>query len=170
MSRRRAFLCNIVVPGAGLIALRREWLGFALALLFCLTIQVAVVGSLLTPASVPPWGRWSAGTAALAVWCWSQWLFRRQLSIATGETPERELRLLCRRAAEAVDAERLEEAGDLLRAALTLNDEDVEVNVCWARLQMRMRRRPEARRAWRRVLQLCAKADVRREATEALRA
>ena len=73
------WLWNLVVPGAGLIMLRREWLGFCLALLYSLCANFAVTGLLIAPMA---WPRWlvaiSAVLAGLAwalaqVLCLLQW-------------------------------------------------------------------------------------------------
>lgn len=71
-------LLNLVVPGVGLILLRREWLGASLALGFGICGHIAVAGWLIAPAAIP---RWLAGLAtawAALTWITSQVLCRRQ--------------------------------------------------------------------------------------------
>ena len=168
MQTRWATLVNIVVPGAGLIGLRREWLGVAVAILFCVLAEIALLGWLLMPAVIPGWVSAGALVAATAVWGWSQWLLARWVRLSCGQAAERQLAGLLRRADEARAAAQLDEAADLVRAALRMNDEHVEGLRRWAELMTQTGQRAEAARAWRRVLQLNQDADVRREARAAL--
>lgn len=168
MRLRWVVLVNLVVPGAGLIVLRREWLGFALSLLFCVLAEIGLVGWLLVPATMPGWVSGLALAGGGGVWGWSQWLLLRRIRTSCGEAAERELQVLGRRVDEAVAANNLSEARDLLRAALTINDEHVATNVRWAELMMLMDRCGEASNAWRRVLQLDGDAEGRRKAAAAL--
>ena len=46
-------LANVIAPGAGLVILRREWLGVSLAILCTLFLQVALWGFFILPASIP---------------------------------------------------------------------------------------------------------------------
>jgi Flp pilus assembly protein TadD len=62
------------------------------------------------------------------------------------------------------------EALDILQVAMTLSDEDVAANIQWAELMTLMGRFRQARRAWRRVLQLDRTGQHRRRTTEALAA
>ena len=167
---RWAVALNLVVPGAGLIILRREWLGFALALLFWVLAEMGLVGWLLVPAMIPGWVSGVALAGGGSVWGWSQWLLVRRMRTSCGEAAARELALLGRRSDEAVAGNDLSEARDLLRAALTINDEHVATNVRWAELMARMGRLGEASKAWRRVLQLDGDGEGRRKAAEALAA
>ena len=86
------------------------------------------------------------------------------------EQAERELVLLGKRSDEALESNNLSEARDLLRAALTINDEHVSTNVRWAELMTLMGRPEEASRAWRRVLQLDHSPQGRQRAAAALAA
>ncbi|HPD31451.1 MAG TPA: hypothetical protein PLL20_15785 [Phycisphaerae bacterium] len=61
-------LMNLTVPGSGLILLGRAWLGFALAIWFCLAAVIAVSGRYIAPVSIP-WGV-TAVAAALALMAW----------------------------------------------------------------------------------------------------
>lgn len=159
-------LSNVLVPGSGLIVLRREWLGAAIAILFCIFMQIWLVGWLLLPVQVPAWSAWACAAAAAAVWLGAQWLFlRRSRAVAEAHG---EAALLRARAAEALAGSRPAEAYDLLRAAWALNDEDIETNRRLAELLTHLRRRREAARAWRRVIQLETDPHARQQAVEAL--
>jgi hypothetical protein len=61
-------ILNLVVPGAGLILQRREWLGFSLALIFGICGNIAIAGWLIAPEAMP---MWLTGLAAgLAAFSW----------------------------------------------------------------------------------------------------
>ena len=161
-------IINALAPGTGLIILRREWLGFALALLFCVFAQIAILGYLLIPAAVPGYVTAGTAVAAFAVWLWSQWLFFERRRLSTGEAAERELRVLSERCAEAIKANNVAEAHDLLQMALMINDEHLAINKQWASVMEMMGRFDDAARAWRRVLQLEREPAERRAAERAL--
>jgi len=168
MRTRLATVLNLVVPGSGLILLRREWLGLAVALLFTILAEVTLLGVLILPATIPPWMTTLCFSAALLVWLGAQWRLYVRIRIATGPAVERELRLLRQQAAEAVARQAYAEAADILQVVLTLDDEDVPANAQWAELMTLMGRFRQARRAWRRVLQLDRASQHHRQATEAL--
>lgn len=170
MRRSWAVVVNVFVPGAGLIVLRREWLGFALALLFCILAQIGIVGRWLIPATVPRPMVAAGFVGACAVWLWAQWLMVHRIRTATGATVANELALLGRRSTEAVAGDELAEARDLLLAALTINDEDAQINRQWAELMTLMKRPDEAAAAWRRVLRLQPDGELGRAADQALAA
>ncbi len=168
MNLRWIRLLNAIVPGAGLIVLRREWLGLAIALLFCLLSQIAVVGLLLLPAVVPHWLATTAGACAAMCWAWSQLLLLRRARWAAGDSLARELVLLRDRSDDVARTGELDAAIDLIRAALMLDDEDSTLNRTWATLATRAGRPADAVKAWRRVVQLTNDAGVRDEARRAL--
>ncbi|MHC4609438.1 MAG: hypothetical protein ACYS7M_03730 [Planctomycetota bacterium] len=170
MRSRSAIIFNLIVPGSGLILLRRDWLGLATALLFTILAEVALLGLLILPATIPPWMTTACLSAALFVWLGAQWRLWVRVRVVTGPAVERELALLRRRSAEAVANEAYAEALDILQVAMTLSDEDVAANIQWAELMTLMGRFRQARRAWRRVLQLDRTGQHRRRTTEALAA
>ena len=163
-----AIVLNVVVPGGGLIALRREWLGLAVAALFGVLGQVALLGLLMLPATIPMWLTAVCGGVAVVVWLGAQWLLWLRVRQATGPAVGRELGMLRRQAEEAVARQKYAEAEDLLRVALTLDDENLAVNVQWAETLTLMGQFRPARRAWRRVLYLDRSGQSRRRALEAL--
>lgn len=161
-------IINVLAPGTGLIVLRREWLGFAIALLYCVFAQIAILGYLLIPATIPRYVTAGAAVAAFSVWLWSQWLFFERRRLSTGEAVERELRILSERCTEAIKANNLPEAHDLLQMALMINDEHLALNKQCAKVMTMMGRLDDAARAWRRVLQLEREPAERRAAKLAL--
>jgi len=168
MRVRSAILCNLLVPGSGLIILRREWLGVSTALLFTILAQGALLGALVLPAAVPVWLTTACFAGALLVWLGAQWRLWVWTRTATGPAVEYEVAELCRRAGEAAVRREYAEAAHILEVARTLDDENVTVNLQWAELTTLMGRFGQARRAWRRVLQLDRSGEHRRRADEAL--
>jgi membrane protein implicated in regulation of membrane protease activity len=169
MRTRLAIAFNLFVPGAGLILLRREWLGVSAALLFGILAEVAVLGTLVLPATVPPWMTTLCLSAAVFVWLGAQWRLWVRIRSATGPALERQMAALVERAAEAVARRAYAEATELLQVAMTLDDEDLPASIRWAELMTLMGRFGQARRAWRRVLQLDRSSGRhRRQALEAL--
>ena len=80
-------LMNLTVPGSGLILLGRAWLGFALAVWFCLATVVAVSGKLIAPAIIP-WGLTAASAAlALTAWILGQGLLISRIRCLKGRLP-----------------------------------------------------------------------------------
>ncbi len=154
MRPRWAMIVNLLVPGAGLIGLRREWLGLAVALLFGILAQISLMGVLLLPAVIPTRVSVLTAMAAATVWGWAQWLLVRRLRASCGQAAERQHASLLHRADKALACGNMDEAADLLRAALNMNDEHVETLWQWAQLSVRAGRMSEASWAWDRILQL----------------
>jgi len=69
-----AWLLNLLLPGAGLILRRHEWVGFLLALVFGLCGNVALAGVLIAPEAVPAWLRLLAGICTGLIWLVAQLL------------------------------------------------------------------------------------------------
>lgn len=170
LSIRYARILNLIVPGAGLIALRREWLGLAVAMLFAVLAQIALLGWLVIPVTISRWVSIGAGIAAAGVWWWGQWLTLQRIRQAASPEIERELAALADRARIAIREGNTDEARHLLQTALAINDEDVPANACWAELMTEMGSHSEACRAWRRVLALARDSETRSHARRALRA
>lgn len=55
MSRSFGRLLNLIIPGAGLVPIRREWLGLSLALLFAVCVNIWIAGQWIAPLAVPHW-------------------------------------------------------------------------------------------------------------------
>ncbi|HEY3242930.1 MAG TPA: hypothetical protein VGM03_06210 [Phycisphaerae bacterium] len=170
MRERLAILLNLLVPGAGLIMLQRDWLGFTLALLFAVLAQIGIAGRWLMPSVMPRSVALGALVAASLVWAGAQWLLLMRWREIAGNGVSAELASLCTRAGEAIRQQRYTDAYDVLRVALTLNDEHPEVLRQWAELLTLMGRFRQARHAWHRLLQLAHDDDCRQAATTALAA
>jgi len=80
-------LMNLTVPGSGLILLGRAWLGFALAVWFCLAAVIAVSGRLIAPA-IMPWGLTATSSVlALTAWILGQGLLISRVRCLKGRLP-----------------------------------------------------------------------------------
>ncbi|MCK4658632.1 MAG: tetratricopeptide repeat protein [Phycisphaerae bacterium] len=170
MRKSVALWLNVLVPGGGLILLRREWLGLVLALLFCLCVQIGLWGMFIVPASIPGWVTSSALFGAVLVWICAQYTLVLRLRQAFGPGIERQIVHLCELAKRAVASGDYARAEEFLEVALTLNDEDPHVNTLWAQLMTALGRFDRARPAWVRVVQLSEEGFVKRQAVEALAA
>jgi len=149
-----AIAINLLVPGSGLIVLRREWLGLALAILFGLLTQIVIFGTLIVPEDIPHWVTLLSAGGALGTWVLAQWLAVRRLRFVVSPEVKGELRALCARARRALAEEDWAEAHTSLLVASDLNDEDLELAMLWAQLMTATGRIADARRWWRRVLRL----------------
>ena len=83
-----SWLLNVILPGAGLILARREWLGFLLAIVFGICGNVALAGWLIAPAAIPPWLAGLATIMALLSWIVAQVMLRRHFSLPDGAPPD----------------------------------------------------------------------------------
>lgn len=163
-----AIVCNVIVPGAGLIVLQREWLGATLALVFGVTATVGVWSVWITPASVPTWASVCALVLAGGCWLVGQVVLRRRVMSYLDADVLAEVKSLREQALERTSAGDYDAAHRLLRFALTLNDEDVETNVQLAELLTLVGRFRPARRAWQRVDRLDRAGAYRRHVAAAL--
>jgi hypothetical protein len=75
--------CNLIVPGAGLIFLRREWLGFCLALIFALCANVGVIGYSIAPQA---WPGWLVGLSTVLTCC--SWVLAQVLCLLQWRTTQ----------------------------------------------------------------------------------
>lgn len=160
------WLLNLVLPGAGLIVRRREWLGVVLALVFGICGNVALAGLLIAPDAIPSWTPWLAVSICVLTWFASQgllWLQCRRLTDCA-----RGIESLLSATRAALDQGDIDAALNSLESAVSLDEEHVEVNVLWARLCERQGRSSEARRWWNRVVELDVQRRYRSEAATAL--
>ena len=149
--KRLAVLSNLIVPGAGLIVLRREWLGFTLAVLFGIVAQIVILGLWIVPHDIPRWVWLAAVMVTIGVWLFAQW--RLLIRVRDENSPDfvQELEELRSLAEVALQKEDFDEARRVLLVALKINDEDLAVQVLWARLMGLTEQGKPARVAWKRV-------------------
>jgi hypothetical protein len=145
---RTAIGMNALVPGTGLIALGRVWLGIALAAWFALGAEVAACGVLIAPASIPRWIAWAAGLLAGAAWLVGQSLLMSHVRTLRDPSLPADLKALRDLAEQALARGDLAAARLSLRVALSVDDSDVATRVLWARLLSKKGSRAKARRAW----------------------
>ncbi len=168
MKRWLAIALNVLAPGAGLILLRREWLGTLLAVFFTVPGLIGLWGLLIIPAQWPAWMVTGALIVAGLIWLWAQWLLVQRARETGSPALAEELERLCRRADECLERSDIPAAYRTLLVARSLNDEDLEVIRRWAELMTRMDRVRHARRAWRTVARLDPHGPYGRTACEAL--
>lgn len=80
-------IMNVTVPGSGLILLGRAWLGFALAVWYCLATVIAVSGRYIAPVSIPWWLTAAAAALALTAWLIGQGLLVSRIRCLWGRLP-----------------------------------------------------------------------------------
>lgn len=160
---------NVVVPGAGLVLAKRERWGTALAFIFCALAQITLFGGWITPASIPRSLTLLAACGAVATWLAAQGMLWSRLSALRESDLASEKATLIQLGTEAIEDGIYVNARLALESAMELDDEDVTVNVLWARLMTLMGRFREARRTWRRVRQLDRSGRYAQEAASALR-
>lgn len=151
---RSAVGMNVLVPGTGLIALGRVWLGVALAAWFALGAEVAACGALIAPASIPRWIAWGAGLLAGVAWLVGQGLLVTHIRTLRDPNLPADLKALRDLAEQALARGDLAAARLSLRVALSVDDSDVPTRVLWARLLSKKGSRAKARRAWLEAQQL----------------
>lgn len=147
-----AWLLNVILPGTGLIIRRREWLGLSLAMVFSISVQVAIAGSLIAPETVPFWLVRLAAALGAVSWFLSQYLCYRQGLILS--RIQRGLSNLVSEARAAMEGRDFVAAERAVDSGLALNDEDVELHVLKARLFAHQGNSQAARKEWRRVVKL----------------
>ena len=168
MRYQAAILLNLFVPGTGLILLRREWLGAALAGLYGVLVQLGLWGCLVEPARMPAWLVTCGLAGGAVVWLAAQLLLRRRLPVLRDPGIDQELHRLRNQAAEYLANGDYVGAWGVLQVALAINDEDLETGVQIAELMTSWGRFQQARRAWHRVEQLDRRRVHRKRSVEAL--
>ena len=151
------WLLNLILPGAGLIVRRREWLGFSLALLFGICGNLALAGWLIAPAAVPSGLTFPAFVISGLIWLIAQICLLRQA--AWEARCARDMSLLLRKACVALDSGEIEPARVCLESGFALDNENVGLHILWARLLALEGDVRSARKALVRV----AKLDVRKQ-------
>jgi hypothetical protein len=149
-----AIVLNLLVPGTGLILVRREWLGAALAALFGVLVQTGLWGCLIEPARMPTWLVAACLAGGTLVWLAAQYLLRQRLVLMRDPGVQRELARLRDQAAGHMANGVYKDAWAVLQVALAIDDEALDSNVQAAELLAALGRIAEARKAWRRVAQL----------------
>lgn len=161
-----SWLINLIIPGAGLIRSRREWLGASLGLFFGACGNLAVAGAFIAPAAIPAWLTWLSASLAALAWFLSQVLLVRQRAFQ--RQCDENLRDLLRETKTALDGGDVTAALANLKRAAHLDAENVEMHVLWARLYTHEGDREGARRMWQRVLKYDRRRVHEQEARQAI--
>lgn len=159
---------NAVAPGSGLIVLRQDRQGVAVACVFAILGLSGLWGLWIIPGIVPRSLALASLAGAATIWTVAQWAVWHRRQLVLGEAGRKRVTDCCAVAAQAIDARRFEEAESQLRDALRWNDEDPSVRTQWARLLVVMGRIEEARHAWEATLDLDKTGAFRREAIMAI--
>ncbi len=168
-SRRiTALTLNALAPGAGLVLLRREWLGLSICLLFGLLSQLALWGLFIVPVSVPRALSMAAAVGALSIWGWAQWLVVVRARLVLGPVADEAIEVLLTRASEALEQGEYQRCRHLVRLAQSIDDGHADVQHVWAHLLTLTGQFRDARRAWERLLLLDPTREARRTAIDAL--
>jgi len=169
MRRVLSIVLNLLVPGCGLILMQRETLGTALAFAFAALGVVGVSGSWITPMSIPVSLTVVSLSGAAGVWGLGQLLLVSRWRTMYGANRLDEKASLIQMATEALADGVYVNARLALESAMDLDDEDLMVNLLWARLMTRLGRIPEARSAWRRVGELDREKEFHHEVSMILK-
>ncbi|MCB9852137.1 MAG: hypothetical protein H6819_03505 [Phycisphaerales bacterium] len=157
MSRSAGLLLNLLIPGAGLVSIRREWLGLALALLFAVGVNIWIAGQWIAPLAVPRWLSFLALGMGIADWLAAQTLFvhlaRRHDAIQT------EVDSLLSQAKRDASENDLDTALAVLEAATALDGERPDVLAAEADLLDACGKPAEARRLRRRILSIAPSSE-----------
>lgn len=148
-----ARLANFIVPGSGLIAAGREWLGLLIALLFGSAAQIAIAGLFLAPAGLPAWLTNVATGAAIAIWSAAQVALWRRIRWVNSPQAHKQFDALHQESRDAIARGDLDTARAALAGALAIDDEDADALAELARLLQPSDPRA-ARKLWRRVAAL----------------
>lgn len=159
---------NLVAPGAGLIVLRREWLGAVLALLFTVLLQLGLWGLLIIPEEFTGAATWGSLAAACGVWLAAQGMGAARARAILGPGARQQLQVLHAQAALDIEQARLADARELLLIALALSDEDPKSRCLWAQLMTLTGNFQAARKGWETVLKLDRAGTHLEEARAAL--
>ena len=159
---------NVLAPGAGLVLLRREWLGLSICLLFGLLAQLALWGLFIVPASVPRSVSVAAGVGAALIWGWAQWLVVIRARLVLGPVADEAIEVLLARAREAIERGEYQRCRHFVRLAQSIDDGHADVQHVWASLLTMTGQFRDARRAWERLLLLDPPREARRTAIDAL--
>src|SRR5262245_36201868 len=129
-----AIVMNLLVPGTGLILLGREWLGLGLTVAFGVTGELAAMGGLLAPASLPDSITILVIALAVVTWLLAQFFLWARIRFLRDPRLPGDLAALCETAESAIRRNDPESAWHALRLALAMDCTDLHSRVLWARL------------------------------------
>ena len=127
-------LLNLLLPGAGLIMRRREWLGFCLVLLFGVCANVVLAGWLIAPESIPLWLQRLALGMTVVTWGLSQWLYAHQGRVLRRRSAA--IQNLARDARRALDSGDRAAADHAIESMRAIDDESPELDALVAEMKL----------------------------------
>lgn len=131
-----AIAVNLLAPGAGLVLLRREWLGLSLAVWFTALAQVAILGWWVLPGNVPNWMLAVAVSLAVVGYLMAQGLLLRQVRWLSGPQFTADLDSVFERCDEAVKSGDWATARNMLDVARRLDDEHPRIHQMAQQIRM----------------------------------
>lgn len=164
----KVLLLNALVPGAGLVVLRREWLGLATSILFAVFALIFIFSRWITPSDIPGWASYLALIGLVLVWAGSQAFVVQRGRFLGDPDLVAEIAHLRQEGDAAIRAGDLQEAHRVLLVALNLDDEDAETWLLWSQLMEQQGNSKAARTGWKRVLRLGRKEEHRTLANQKL--
>lgn len=156
-----AWALNIFLPGTGLIIRRREWLGFAISLLFAIGGNVALAGLLIAPATIPYWLTLLAIGLCILTWVLSQVMFIRQRRLL--ERQAHAVAALLQEARSYVSAGQLEDACLAVENGVAIDNENIELHLLRAGLCKRTRDERGHAESLKRLRKLDSRRNFRSE-------
>lgn len=166
---RWARMCNLIVPGGGLIVVGATWTGLTTGVLFALGANFAVAATLLIPDETPTWLRAAAVAFTVGVYAFAQWrlphVWRRQNRAARAERR----RAVLHRVHVLIEQARFDAARDELAAVADLAEHDLLIAFRIAEVETALHAGGTACDAWRRVESLDAHEIYRAQREAALR-
>ncbi|MCA9252677.1 MAG: hypothetical protein R3E58_10685 [Phycisphaerae bacterium] len=150
----KVLLLNAIIPGAGLVVLRREWLGLANSILFAVFALIFIFSRWITPSDIPAWASYLSLAGVIVVWIGSLVFVVQHGRVVSDPDFISEIEHLRQEGQAAIEAGNLPEAHRVLLVALNLNDEDPESWLHWSRLMELQGDAQAAHAGWKRVLRL----------------
>jgi hypothetical protein len=163
-----ALAVNVLLPGSGLIVIRRPWRGLAAALFFTACGHVLIFTTLIAPQRFDPRVRGFALLGAAATWLAAQASLWRARGERQTQGRLQQLQICYDLADDAWRDRRPEDACSALCVALTVDDENPHTYARLARLLVRCGRYDEARGAWKKVAALDRAGEYREQRAAAL--
>ncbi len=161
---------NVLVPGAGLVALQRERVGLPLTAAFLVFAEIALMGLLVMPNALGAALTTAVTVLAAGIWLASQVLLLRRVHDL--QDLERQIRTAVQieQAREAVLAAEWGPAKQLLAEAADYDVEQPELNWLLAKVSSAVARSDQAAKQWHRVHQVDRAGKYEQDITEALTA
>ncbi len=161
-------IINVLIPGAGLVVLRREWLGLATSVLFALLAIIFISSRWIIPSDIPSWAAYLSLIGLILVWVGSMVAVVQRARFVRDPEVIAEIKQLQQQGASAIEGGDLAEARRVLLVAINLDDEDAETWAIWSKLMEGQDNTRAAHVGWKRVLRLADRQELQIEARQRL--